>query len=503
MPVDFLTQRVTATPQREALVDVAADRTYDFQELDDLVDERARRLLALVDSAATEGTDQHWEAPRIATLLAPRPEFVVTFYATMRLGWQLVPLATSVAEPELATRIDRVDPALLVAGGDTAELAQSVEACPVRSVDSAGEITGLDSEEGIADIPQDGDRIEPSYLATDDTVLVMFTSGTTGEPKGVKLTVENLQASATASAYRLGVSPADRWLCCLPLYHMGGFAPVVRTVLAGTTLLVQRSFDAAETASILADWDVTGISLVPTQLDRLLEHEASEWSLDTVLLGGAPAPPVLVDRARAAGVPAYPTYGLTETASQIATALPEEAARYPGTVGQPLLGTEVTILADGTPAEPGEPGEVVVAGPTVTAGYLADEATAAAFSEWGLHTGDVGYRDEAGRLWIEGRQDDLIQTGGELVAPSEVAEAIRSHRPVENAAVVGIDDPEWGERVAALVVAPDEELTEDDVRAHCRQLLAEYKLPKTVAFAREIPRTASGTIDRQAVRDRF
>jgi O-succinylbenzoic acid--CoA ligase len=289
------------------------------------------------------------------------------------------------------------------------------------------------------------------------------------------------------------------------MYHMGGLAPVFRTALYGTTLVLQESFDARETAAVLDDHDVTGVSLVPTQLRRLLD---ANWTppgaLRTVLLGGAPASAELVTDAHERGVPVAPTYGLTETASQVATAAPAAAKGHPDSVGQPLVFAEVLVRnSDGQPVEPGETGELVVDGPTVTPGYLDDSRTAEAFGEHGLHTGDIGYRDADGRLWVLGRADDTILTGGENVHPTDVVAALCEHDAIAEAAVVGLPDEEWGERVAALVVPTDDGLTVADVDGHARETLAPYKRPKTVAVADALPRTASGTVDREAVRERL
>jgi O-succinylbenzoic acid--CoA ligase len=286
------------------------------------------------------------------------------------------------------------------------------------------------------------------------------------------------------------------------MYHMGGLAPVFRTALYGTTLVLQASFDAGETAKILDSYDVTGVSVVPTMLHRLLE---TAWqppvALETVLLGGAPASAELLERALERDVPVAPTYGMTETASQIATATPAQVRAHPETVGQPFVFTEVTVVDEsGTPVAPGETGELVVDGPTVTPRYLDDARTDAAFGEFGLHTGDIGKRTEDGLCWVFGRTDDTIVTGGENVHPTEVADALRSHEAVADVAVVGLPDEEWGERVAALVVPEADGVTTDAVESHARERLAAYKVPKTIGVATALPRTASGTVDRDAVK---
>nr|WP_276250726.1 AMP-binding protein [Halomicroarcula sp. SHR3] len=211
---------------------------------------------------------------------------------------------------------------------------------------------------------------------------------------------------------------------------------------------------------------------------------------------GARLTPSSSERCLARDIPVCPTYGMTEAASQIATALPATAGQSRDTVGQSLVNTTVTVLVDGEPADPGDRGELVVSGPTVTPGYLDDRATDDAFGEFGFHTGDRGYRDEDGRLWVVGRVDDRIVTGGENVDAAAVASTIRDCPGVEDAAVVGQPDEEWGQRVAALVVG---DVGDDAVLAHCRSDLATYEVPKTVRVVDSLPRTPSGTVDRDAV----
>ncbi|MFD1587416.1 o-succinylbenzoate--CoA ligase [Halorientalis brevis] len=487
---DLVSHRVAATPDRTAVVDVDSGECLTYRALDTAVAERTAALDRLCDRGG----------PTVAVLLDTRVAFAEVVFAVQRLGGRLVPLNARLTPDELAAQVDRLDLDVLVCGSDTEATAVEVTDAPVATVDESEREAGLELRAPADAAP------DPVSLDRESDALVMFTSGTTGQPKGVRLTIGNLLASATASAFRLGVDPTDRWLCCLPMYHMGGLAPVIRSVLYGTTVVVQSDFDAARTPRVVDEYTVTGVSLVPTMLQRLLD---AGWTapdqLRFVLLGGAPASAELVDRCAIAGVPVYPTYGMTETASQIATATPEQAFSHEGTVGQPLLGTDVTVVDEaGSPLPTGERGELVVDGPTVTPGYLDSTTTDDAFGEFGLHTGDVGYRDDDGRLWVLNRVDDRIISGGENVDPGEVADTLTSHPDVAAAAVVGLDDPEWGERVGALVVpAADESLDVDAVVAYCRGRLAGFKCPRTTAVAEELPRTASGTVDREAVRDRL
>ena len=456
-----------------------------------------REYDAAVDRVAAAFGEWLDDAPAtVATLVDTRPAVGKLLFGGMRLGATLAPLNVELDAESLRSQVATLDADVLVCERATAALAAEVADCPVVSLDAPA-ADGVGALDPVSGQP----RSDPVALDRDETALVLFTSGTTSEPKGVRLTVGNLLASATASAFRLGVVPEDRWLVALPTYHMGGLAPFVRSVLYGTAVVVQREFDPQATADVVSDHGVTGVSLVPTMLKRLLD---AGWvpapSLRFVLLGGGPATTELVDCAADRGVPVCPTYGMTETASQIATALPETAVDHPGTVGQPLVNTDVSVLVDGEPADPGERGELVVSGPTVTPGYLDDDQTDAAFGPHGFHTGDLGYRDADGRLWVVGRADDRIVTGGENVAAEAVASVIRDCPGVEDAAVVGLSDEEWGQRVAALVVGDTDEAT---LLACCRSGLADYEAPKTVAFADSLPRTPSGTVDREAVRERL
>ena len=494
---DWLTHRVRASPEKTALIEAADGTEWSYAELDEAVGETAGRLAAL----GVEAGDH------LGVLMETRVAFVRLAHAAMRLGAVLVALNARLARPELERQAEVADLSALVCERETAADAAAVAGSrdptiPVASVDPS-------ERERVAEFrAQEPGSFEPAEWARSDPQAMLFTSGTTGDPKAVSLSARNFFAGATASAFRLGVLPDDRWLLCLSMYHMGGLSVVLRSALYGTTVVLQEGFDAADAAAAVAEFEVTGVSLVPTMLRRLLDAAEFADSLRFVLLGGAPASDELLARCEARGVPVHPTYGMTETTSQIATATPREAFEHRGTVGRPLLGTEVTVVdEDGDPLPAGEAGELVVAGPTVMAGYYGDAtATEAAFGEHGFQTGDVGYRDDGGRLWVLNRREDRIVTGGENVHPGEVVEVLRDYPGVREVAVVGLADDEWGERVAALVVREsgrDGTPTSGDLDAHCRERLAGYKCPKTVAFADELPRTASGTVEREAVRERL
>jgi O-succinylbenzoic acid--CoA ligase len=482
---DPLATRVLATPGKTALVDASTGETWTFAELDDAVERTAGRLAALGVTAGDH----------LGVVVPPRPASVRLVHAALRLGAVLVPLSHDLTPPEVGPRLERADVGAVVCDESTETAVATGTDLPIASVDDPTEagVEALDAVEAV-DPPRHD-------WAGSDTVLVGHTSGTTGDPDAVVLTATNLLASAVASATRLGLAPDDRWLVTLPLHHVGGLSPVLRMPLYGSTVVLRRGFDPGPCVDDVDEFEATRVSLVPTMLRRMLDRRGTlPGSLRTVLLGGAPAPVSLVRRCRNYSVPVAPTYGLTETASQVATATTEEAYADPETVGRPVMFTEVTVVDDdGDPLPPGEVGELVVDGPTVSPRYYDDvEATAAARGPHGLHTGDAGYRAEDGRLYVYNRLDDRVLTGGELVDPGEVVDAARSHPDVVDAAVAGLPDEEWGERVAALVVGDVDAATLD---AYLRERLAGFKLPRVVGIADDLPRTDSGTVDRRALRE--
>lgn len=482
--VDLLTHRAQNSLDRPALLDVHHGSHRTAGELH----ERASGLAGALKPTVEPGD-------RVALLLGTSPRFVELYWAIRRLGGTVVPLNVQRASSQLQTQLQASEASLLICEEDSEATAVGLSEECVLSID--------EPHHDDVDILS-RTQAEPASAASgqDSIAVVLFTSGTTGNPKGVPLTVGNIVWSAIGSALRLGVSASDRWLCCIPMYHTGGLAPIVRTVVYGSTLAVQRTFDATATARYIESHGITGVSLIPTMLHRLL---SAGWDppdhLETVLLGGAPAGAELLEDALATGVPVAPTYGLTEAASQVATARPATVREHPESVGPPLLTTDVTIVDDeGNPVRDGELGELVVSGPTVTSGYLDQARNASAFGQHGLHTGDLGKRDETGRLWIRGRLDDRINTGGEIVQPNIVIEVLERHPAVERATVVGIPDPEWGERVAALVTLIEEAtVTEAELVEHCRASLADFEVPRTLRIVERLPRTPSGTVDREAV----
>jgi O-succinylbenzoic acid--CoA ligase len=335
---------------------------------------------------------------------------------------------------------------------------------------------------------------------------IFYTSGTTGRPKGAMLTYGNHLWSAVGSALNLGVLPDDRWLACLPLFHVGGHAILQRSVIYGSTAIVHETFDAARVNAAIDHDGVTIVSVVAAMLQQMLDAHGDRPyppALRCVLLGGGPAPRPLLERCAALGVPVVQTYGLTETASQATTLAPEEALTKLGSAGKPLFGTEVRIQRDdGSACDPDEAGEIVLRGPTVTPGYLnrPDETARALRIGW-LHTGDAGYLDAEGYLYVLDRRDDLIISGGENVYPAQVEAVLQAHPAVLEAGVIGAPDQRWGQvPLAVVVLRPGHNLAAEDLLAFCRERLAHYKSPSRILFTDALPRNAAGKLLRHELR---
>jgi len=299
----------------------------------------------------------------------------------------------------------------------------------------------------------------------------------------VGLTYGNHLWSAVGSAFNLGVEPTDRWLSCLPLFHVSGLSIVMRSVIYGTTAVVHDGFDTDRVATALEGEGVTLISVVATQLVGLLEADVDLLPLRAILVGGGPVPEEVLSEALGRGATVVQTYGLTEAASQVTTLSPMDARRKLGSAGRPLLTTHLRI----------NDGEILVQGPTVAPG-VADE------DGW-LHTGDLGRIDEDGFLYVTDRLSDMIVTGGENVIPAEIEEVLLRHDDVADVAAVGRADAEWQEAVAAVVVLTEGASADaEELRRHCAASLADFKVPKRFEFVSELPRTESGKLLRRALR---
>ena len=451
---DWLTSRALAMPDRIALS--VASREWTFAELDEEASRVARRLHALGVRAGD----------RVATLLPNNLASSILPHATLRLGAILAPLNTRLTRAEIEWQVENLAPPTII--------------------DSEEKLNGPDS----GDI-----ELRLSY-PENAVAAIIYTSGTTGNPKGAMLTVGNFWWSAVGSALNLGTLPEDRWLACLPLFHVGGLSIITRSAIYGIQAIVHESFDEHRVNDAIDSDGASIVSVVAVMLERMLDARGSvpyPSSLRCVLLGGGPASTSLLERAASLNVPVVQTYGLTETCSQLATVSPVDAARKPGSAGKPLYPNEIRISDDD---------EIVVRGPVVMQGYYENPAaTSAAIVDGWLHTGDAGRIDEEGFLYVLDRRDDLIVTGGENVYPAEVESALSSHPAIEEAAVIGIPDQSWGQRVIAIVRS-NSAVSASDLIAHCESRLARYKIPRELRFSEKpLPRTAAGKLKRAALRE--
>jgi len=477
---DWLKAQAQASPNRPALIH--GEHTWTYADLDGRVDYLCGKLASLDLSPGT----------RIATLLPAVPEHASLVYAAARLGLVLVPLNLRLAAVELIPQLQQARAAVLV-GEDPARLnALSGQAWRALTTD---ELCALPGQPFVA-----------APFSLENVQGIMFTSGTSGNARGVTLTFGNHFWSALASAARIGMSPSDRWLSPLPLYHVGGLANLFRCTLAAAAVILSET----DTATLVRHLGggATMVSLVPTLLRRLLDR--GDWhapNLRLVLLGGAAADPQLLAEAHERHLPVATTYGLTEAASQVATMPPEQARLKPGCVGRPQLFNTVRIVdADQKDCPPGEPGEILISGPTLMQGYDGNpEATHQVLYDGWMHTNDIGYLDADGDLWVLQRRIDLILSGGENIYPSEIERVLRSHPAVADSCVVGLPDPHWGQIVAAaIILAPGQTAPSlNELREHCRGFLAGYKLPRRVTYIDSFPLTATGKISRPHIRQRF
>jgi O-succinylbenzoic acid--CoA ligase len=437
---NWLAQRSQSCPDRTALVADGAEVTY--AELEAESTWVARRLAAY---GVRRGS--------VAALtMDPRREQVVLLHALMKVGAIVLPLSPKYSESERAAVIAAEEPAV--------------------DLSDPGQLTQTE-----ADLPLLGEH------DMNDVYCRMLTSGSSGAPHSVGLTYGNFLWSAVGSAFNIGVEPEDRWLCCVPLSHISGMGIVMRSAIYGTTAVLHDGFDVDRVAAALGEDGITVVSVVTTMLTRLLEAGADLSGPRTILVGGGPVPEETLQEAIGRGATVVQTYGLTEACSQVTTLAPGEARRKLGSAGRPLLTTHLRI----------QDGEILVQGPTVAPG-LAD-------ADGWLHTGDLGRIDEEGFLYVEDRIDDMIVTGGENVVPAEVENVLLRHPEVADAAVIGRDDPEWQQAVTAVVVLEaGSEASPDELRRHCADSLAGYKVPKRIELAAALPRTPSGKLMRRALR---
>jgi fatty-acyl-CoA synthase len=467
----WIRDRARATPGRVAIDHLG--RTTTYAELDERSD-------ALANAFTSRGLTR---GDRVATLTGNSPEHVAVFFACAKAGLVLAPVSWRLAPAEIAYQLDDAGPALFLVEEDYAELADAA----VAEASARLEPAPLQATSTVSGAPGAWD------VGDDDALLLVYTSGTTGKPKGALLTHANCFWTNVGFDLATGVSGDDVVLQVLPQFHCGGWN--VQPLLAwwkGATVVLERGFDAGRCLRLIEEKRVTTMMGVPANYLFMAQEPAFAHvdlsSLRRAVVGGAPMPESLLEEWQRRGVEIVQGYGLTEAAPNVLCLPPEDAARKAGFAGKPYPFVDVRLS---------DAGELHVRGPNVFAGYWRNAAeTEAAFTDDGwLRTGDVAERDDEGYYRIAGRLKDMYISGGENVYPAEVESALHEHPAVADAAVVGVPHERWGESGLAFVVLEDgATASQDELLEHCRDRLARYKVPTGVRFLDALPRSGMNKV---------
>ncbi|MFD5648698.1 long-chain fatty acid--CoA ligase [Streptomyces sp. NPDC127039] len=491
-------RRARKTPDRIAVVH--EDRTRTYRDLH-------QRVLRLAHALRALGTER---GDRIAYLGPNHPAFLETLFAAGTLGAVFVPLNTRLAAPELAYNLSDSGSTVLVHGPEHAETARAAvaEAGARHRIALAGPDDGGLGYEDLLSEAATGPLDEP--VAPDDPCMIMYTSGTTGRPKGAVLSHANIIWNSVNVLVDTDLRGDEVTLVVAPLFHTAGLnMTCLPTLLKGGRVVLLGAFDAEHVLEVVESRRVTYMFGVPTMYDAMAARP--RWrttdlsSLRTVNCGGAPVPSRTIATYLARGLAFSQGYGMTEASPGVLFLDKEQTSDKAGSAGVPHFFTDTrVVLPDGREAGPGERGEILVHGPNVMTGYWGRaEDTEAAFTDDGwLRTGDVARTDADGCAYIVDRVKDMFVSGGENVYPAEVEDALLTHPDVAECAVIGVPDPVWGEVGRAVVVlSPDARAETDDILGHLKGRLAKYKIPKSLVVTEALPRTASGKIIKPAVRD--
>lgn len=470
---NWLSQRAQLSGERMALS--FQDQEWTFAEMNDKALEVAGKLTALSVK----------ENARVAILAKSRPESVFVMYGCMQIGCEMVMLNERLAAAELAYQIEDAAADFVLVDDALKEKVENYRFIEFSEIEKA--------EPAVFVPGKEWDK--------DHTISIMYTSGTTGNPKGVRQTAENHFSSAISSALNIGIAPEDVWLCSVPLFHISGFSILMRSLVYGMGVRLHEKFDDKRVAEELCSGKVTHMSLVGVMLERVLKNiEESTMSVSprfkSILAGGGPIPVAYIKRADECGISVLQTYGMTETSSQTTTLQSADAEKKIGSSGKPLFLYQVKI--DNT-EKPEEKGEILIRGPQVTPGYVGKFSDRNVQEDGWLHTGDIGYLDADGFLFVVDRRSDLIVSGGENIYPAEIEKVLLAHPAVREAGVCGVPNTIWGEVPAAYVVL-NEEIELDDLLVFCREQLASYKVPKTIKSVASLPRNASNKLLRRELK---
>ncbi|MEH7106296.1 o-succinylbenzoate--CoA ligase [Bacillus sp. JJ1764] len=483
---NFLKKRAFLTPDRIAVY--FENQTLTFKEL-------------YRSSAKTAGQLQGHGIQKdqfVGILLKNQLDTVIILLALQLLGVRAVILNNRLTPSELAWQLEDSKASSVIVDDSFSELLAFFQG-------QQPSLSGMTVKQVFISNPKEADILEEVNLA--EICTIMYTSGTTGYPKGVIQTYGNHWWSAVGSALNLGLSEHDSWLCSVPIFHISGYSILMKSIIYGMPMVLHKKFDAKKALADIKEKRITIMSVVGTMLTEMVELLGKEQQLPDYfrcfLLGGGPAPLPLLQACVEKGAPVFQTYGMTETSSQIVTLSPEYSMVKLGSAGKPLFPSEIKIEVErGRVAAPGQAGEIVVRGPNVTSGYLfRSDVTMEKIRDGWLYTGDIGYMDDEGFLYVLDRRSDLIISGGENIYPAEVEGIILSHPGVSEAGVIGIEDDKWGQVPVAVAVRRDDQLSEEELREFCQERLAKYKVPKAVYFVEKLPRNASKKLLRRELRE--
>ncbi len=502
----LLTKRAMLSPTMDGLVEVERGRRFTFPGVNARSNRTANALRALGVGPGD----------RVALLLMNGVEFTESFFAIAKIGAVVVPLNWRLVPDELAFILGDSGAVALIFDGEFRATVANLQARGAETTAVRHWIeVGTSAERGAFaraydEIQADASDAEPPIGASDDDdAYIMYTSGTTGLPKGVVHTHDSVLWACFTIALTADTRYRDRYAIVLPLFHVGALTPLLGNVQRGMTSILMRAFDPVRLYETVAAERVTVLLAVPAMLSFMLQvpdhGQYDVSSLRWVMSGAAPVPVTLIETYAKRGIEIVQVYGLTESCGPACLINPEDAITHAGSTGKPFFHTDVRVVDDaGNDVTPGTPGEVLVRGKHVMKGYWnRPDATAETIRDGWLHTGDIASVDAEGFVYINDRKKDMIISGGENIYPAEIENVILSHPKVREVAVIGQASAKWGESPLAVVVKSDDSLTEADVVEWSRGKLAGYKRPRAVRFVDEIPRNPAGKILKRVLRDRF
>ena len=502
----IIQKRAELHPDVEATVDVTSGRRQTYAELDD----RCNRIgNGLLDTGVASGD-------RVALLLMNGPEFVETFFGTAKIGGVVVPLNWRLVADELSFILTDSGATTLVFGTAFRDVVEELHSrgtggTQVSHWIHVGEAADRPSfAVGYEDLAARSSADAPAIGAEDDDLLyIMYTSGTTGLPKGVMHTHATGLWSVINSLASVDTHQGDRFLVCLPLFHVGALQPLTNTLFGGGTAVIMSEFDPTRIWEVFGEEKITVTLAVPAMLQFMLltlDKDAHDFStLRYCLSGAAPVPVSLIETYEEMGIEIHQVYGLTESGGPGCVITAADALTRAGSTGKGFFFNDIRIVdEDGNDCGAEEPGEILIRSPHNMTGYWnRPEATAESLVDGWLKTGDIAIFDKDGFVYIQDRVKDMIISGGENVYPAEIEDVILSMEGVTEVGVIGIPSEKWGESPMAVVVAADESITAEDVIAHCDGKLARFKMPKAVEFTDAIPRNPTGKILKRILREQY